>query len=202
MRRIINFSLYCVMILLVAGCAGTLPTNSYVPQNIVRTSGSIDMGTFIYTPYVTGAVKKPNQIQNRAMGSLYISTDVADFVKRGTALELEKSGVALNPDAPIKLDGDILEFQADDLGYSIDWTYKIAYKIIQKSDSKILFEQTFAPAPKKSGKFGLAQDYSSIVGENVLTGYDLFIRNPEVRQILENSALPQGSLDKGKVVKK
>ncbi len=202
MRKAFILSAVSMMFLLLVGCAGTLPTNSYIPQNIVRTAGTVDMGTFIYTPYVSGKVKKANQVQNTAIGSIYISTDVADFVKRGTALELEKSGVLLDPNAPIRLDGDILEFKADDLGYSVDWTYKIQYKIIQKDNSHILFQKTFAPTPKKGGKFGLAQDYSSIVGENVLSGYDLFIRDTEVRNILENSKLPPIHLDTGKMIMK
>lgn len=34
--------------LFLTGCSGTLPTNSYVPQNYVRVSGQTTMGEFKY----------------------------------------------------------------------------------------------------------------------------------------------------------
>lgn len=193
--KLFLFLAYFGSVLVLSGCAVTLPTNSYTPQNFVRKTGSVDMGTFTYVPYVQGLVKKPNQIQNTAAGSMYISMDVADFVKRGTALELEKSGISLNPSSPIKLDGNVLEFKADDLGYSVDWSYKVQYKLVQRSDSSILFDKTFTPSPKKTGKFGLPLDYANIAAECVLAGYDLFIRDPQVSILLETALSPQ-DLDK------
>lgn len=193
--KFLMFLVFSSSILVLSGCAVTLPTNSYTPQNFVRKTGSVDMGTFTYIPYIQGMVKKPNQIQNTAAGSMYISMDVSDFVKRGTALELEKSGISLNPASPIKLDGNVLEFKADDLGYSVDWSYKIQYKLVQRSDSTVLFDKTFAPAPKKTGKFGLPLDYANIAAECVLAGYDLFIRDPHAARILETNE-SQPVLDK------
>lgn len=172
-----------------SGCAVQLPTNSYTPQNYVRTTGKVDMGIFTYVPYLEGKVKKPNQIQNTAAGQMFIATDVADFVKRGTALELEKSGIKLDPSAPIKLDASVLEFKADDLGYSVDWVYRIQYVIMNKADNSPVFEKIFAPAPKKGGKFGNPIDYANVVSDMILAGYDLFIRDVDVKRILEQSAL-------------
>lgn len=202
MRKLICLLVLAMVVVVGAGCAATLPTNSYTPQNFVRTMGKVDMGTFTYVAFVEGKkVKKSNQIQNTAAGQIYISTDVADFVKRGNALELEKSGVMLDPSAPIRLDANILEFKADDLGYSVDWSYKIQYMIVNKSDSQLLFDKTFSPSPKKGGKFGNPSDYANVVSETILGGYDLFIRDPDAKRILEEAALPQPSAQSSNVKK-
>lgn len=167
-----------------AGCAGTLPTNSYIPQNFIRIEGKTDLGNFSYKPFEEKKVNKPNQIQNKAIGSIYIASNVADYVKRGTALELEKSGIVIDNSTPYAIEGNVVEFMADDIGYSVHWTYIIQYIIKNKADGVILFDKTFKPDMKKTGKFGLPMDYANIIAELVLSGYDLFIREPQVQEIL------------------
>lgn len=179
-----------VCFLLLSGCAGTIPTDSYSPQNYVRYDhhNKADMGAFTYAPLANASLKmKPNQIQNTALGSIYISTNVADMVKRATALELEKTGIVLTDQSSIAIGGDVLEFKADDLGYSVHWTYAIRYKIIDKNTRQNLYVREYRPEMKKTGKFGLPSDLAPIVHEIVLNGYDLFIRDPEVRKILDSS---------------
>nr|DAK94218.1 MAG TPA: LPS-assembly protein [Bacteriophage sp.] len=186
MNRPIILVLFIVF-LFGAGCAVQLPTNSYTPQNYVRTSGKVDMGNFAYLPFNNGKVKKANQIYNTAAGQMYIATDVADYVKRGTALELEKSGIQLTADSPIRLDANVVEFTADDLGYSVEWIYKVQYIIVDKASDAKLFDKTFSPAPKKGGKFGNPIDYANVVSDLILAGYDLFIRDAGAKMIFENS---------------
>lgn len=143
------------------------------------------MGEFQYKPYLEGVVKS-NQIKNTAIGSIYISTDVANFVKRGTALELEKSGVVMSDNSPYRLCADIIDFTCDDIGYSVLWKYSITYKFIQNADNVVVYSKNFTPEPKKTGKFGLPMDYANIVSEIILAGYDMFIRDPEAIQFLTN----------------
>ena len=38
---------------------------------------------------------------------------------------------------------------------------------------------------KKTGKFGMPSDYAPVIYEMILEGYNMFIRNPEVRSILD-----------------
>ncbi|SHN68461.1 hypothetical protein [Desulfovibrio litoralis] len=79
--------LFCLLsIFLLSGCAVTLPTNSYTPQNYVKISGDATVGTFTYKPFEQGKVQKANQMQNTAAGQIYLNMDIAAFVKRGTAL--------------------------------------------------------------------------------------------------------------------
>lgn len=173
-------------ILFLYGCAGTLPV-TYVPQNFARYHGNIDIGRFTYEPADQGLVK-PNQIQNTALGQIYIGANVSDFVQRATAAELEKTGFNISDQNPIQLTGEVLEFKADDLGYSVDWSYSIRYILTRKNDSTVLLNKVYIAEPKKTGKFSRsASDYSPSVNEMVLSGYDKFIRDNEVRNIFANS---------------
>lgn len=191
MRKICSLILLIIGIAMCSGCAVTLPTDAYTPQNYVRTSGKVDIGNFTYVPFLNGKkVKKPNQIENTAAGSLYISTEVANFVKRVTALELEKSGVVLDTNAPLRLDANVLEFKADDLGYSVDWSYKVQYKLIDKATDTVVYDKSFAPPIRKGGKFGEAEAFTTVASETVLSGYDLFIRDLDVQRLLKEAALP------------
>jgi hypothetical protein len=188
MRRAILVLAAVVACGVVCGCAGTLPTNSYIPQNYARYDHGniVDMGVFTYAPM--SDEKRPvksNQIQNTAAGSIYISTDVADMVKRATALELEKTGLVLKDLADIVISGDVLELKADDLGYSVHWTYVVRYKISNKASGNPLYAREYRPEMKKTGKFGMPSDYSSVVHEMVLSGYDMFIRDQKVRDLLD-----------------
>ena len=187
MKRLLVLLFLTTLTAMLTGCAVTLPTNAYTPQNFVRTQGEVGMGEFDYAPYVEGKIKNANQIQSTAAGQIFISTNVADFVKRGTALELEKSGVVLDDASLIQLCATIIEFKADDLGYSVHWHYSIQYRIIQKGDNIILFSKTFTPQFKKTGKFGLPMDYANTVGEMILSGYDMFIRDPDAKRLLESN---------------
>jgi len=178
----LNAILGLVSTILIYGCAGTLPV-TYVPQNFARYQGRVDIGHFTYEAADQGKVK-PNQIQNTALGQIYIGANVSDFVQRATALELEKTGFNISDSNPLQISGEVLEFKADDLGYSVDWTYSIRYKVTRKKDSSELLNKVYTAEPKKTGKFSrAAADYGPSVNEMVLSGYDKFIRDEEVRNI-------------------
>ncbi|VEG70398.1 Uncharacterised protein [[Pasteurella] aerogenes] len=168
---------------LLAGCSVTLPVSSYTPQNYTRFSGDVNIGEFTYAPFEQGKVKS-NQMQNTAAGQIYTSSDIADLAKRGTALELEKTGIKLG-DANIKLSGVVKEFKMDDLGYSVDWSYKINYTLTSLKTSSVLLSKDYVADTKKTGKFGLPMDYANAANDMILSGYNKFITDPDVRKILE-----------------
>jgi hypothetical protein len=191
------------------GCSGTIPV-VYTPQNFARFQGETDIGKFIYEPSMPKAVSSepatlgsppsssqprpgsskgesqiaPNQIRNTAIGSIYVAVNISDLVQRATALELEKTGIVLTDKCPTAVSGDVLYFKADDLGYSVDWTYAVRYKITRKSDATVLLNKVYAADPKKTGKFGQAADYAPSVNEMILSAYDKFIRDEDVRKLL------------------
>ena len=166
--------------LFLTGCSGTIPVN-YSAQNFVRYEGRTDVGHFGYAPANAGKVA-PNQIQNTGIGGIFVAANIADLVQRATALELEKTGVRLGDNNPLVVSGEVLEFKADDLGYSVDWSYSVRYKINRKSDGTELLNKVYVAEPKKTGKFGMPADYAPSINEMILSGYDKFIRDEQVRK--------------------
>ena len=181
MKRHFLIALGLSTALLLYGCAATIPV-SYIAQNFVRSEGRASIGHFTYEPADQGKVKA-NQIQNTAIGSIYLAVNVADLVQRATALELEKTGFVIGDDNPLRVGGNVLEFKANDLGYTVRWTYRIRYSIIRGGDSVELFSKQYEADPKTTGKFGLPSDYGPSINELILSGYNKFIRDEEVRNI-------------------
>ncbi|WP_231501674.1 hypothetical protein [Bordetella petrii] len=86
---------------------------------------------------------EPNQIRNTAMGSILLEKDIKDLVRDATFAELRFMGVQVNGTAqPARLSGDIQEFLIDDLGYSVDWTLRIAYLVVDKASDKQVYQAT------------------------------------------------------------
>ena len=181
MRKVAVLSVVALSIGTLAGCAGTIPVN-YTPQNIVRYVGSAHIGAFTYQPAQEGKVAN-NQIQNTAIGKIFLPSNVSDLVMRATALELEKTGINIGA-GDIQVSGDVLEFKAADLGYSVDWTYSVRYVITENSGGTQLLSKIYTADPIRTGKFGAAADFSSSINDAILSGYSKFIGDPEVRAIL------------------
>lgn len=175
-----------IVLLGMAGCSGTIPIDAYSPQNIVRYqhNNAVDVGQFTYAPEKAGELM-PNQLENTAAGSVYLSTGIAEMVRRVTALELEKTGLFLDGMAKIVISGEVIKFIADDYGYSVDWTYAVVYTITDKDNGAELFRDLFEPEGKKTSKFGSPSDYSSVIYEMVLSGYNMFIKDSRVKAILD-----------------
>lgn len=140
------------------------------------------MGEFVYAPVAEGKIKS-NQIQNTAIGSLYMAEDVADLVKRATALEFERSGLTVIDRAQNEIRGDIYEFKADDLGFSVDWTYKIKYGLYDTATGDELLSNIYEADPKRTGKFGLPSDFTPSINQMIRNALEKFmadVRNLEV----------------------
>ena len=181
MRNRLAVPVLTLAIATLAGCAGTIPVN-YTPSNIVRYVGSAHVGDFSYQPAHPGKVAT-NQIQNTAIGKIFLPSSVSDLVRRATALELEKTGISIGA-GDVQVSGDVLEFKADDLGYSVDWTYSVRYVITNRESGAELLNKIYEADPIRTGKFGVASDFSSSINDAILSGYSKFIGDPEARAIL------------------
>lgn len=169
---------------LLSACSGTIPVQ-YIPQTIVKAEGQTDIGQFTYEPFLQGHVRS-NQIQNTAIGSILIATDVATLVQRGTAAELEKAGVRITADSPIRLTGVVKTFRASDIGFSARWTYTVQYTISRKSDQAILLQKDYSAPKVTTGKFGSPSDYAPSLNEMILAGVEAFLRDPEALRLLKD----------------
>ncbi len=167
------------------GCASPTIPVTYSAQNVTRLKGELSIGDFTYRPAVEKKVK-PNQVQNTApLGQIYIGANIADLAKRATALELEKSGVGIGEQHEIQVSGEVMEFKADDFGYSIDWTYSIQYKLCRMKDSQVLLNKLYVADLKHTGKTGAAADFAPSINEMILSAYEKFINDNDVRALLQ-----------------
>lgn len=171
--------------LVLAGCSATLPTQYsgvYQPRNYTLLDGSVLLGDFTYVPAKQGRLKD-SQIENTAIGTLYLDKSIGDLAKEITAKELKHSGVTVGK-GDITILGDVKELKLDDLGYSVDFSYTINYKM--SKNGSIIFSKDYSPNTVTVSKFdggrsSAVQNIYKLMG----AGYDKFITDPEAKRILE-----------------
>jgi len=186
MRKLMQVLAVAAVCTVLTGCSGMLQMESYMPQNLARYKykTSVDIDVFTYEPELRRNIKA-NQIENTAVGDLYVNIGIAEMVRRATVLEMEKTGILLNVSSNIVIGGDVLELKADDLGFTVQWTYSIRYRIFQKKDNRPLFAKEFSPPMKETSKFISPAMVSSVIYELVSSGYEMFIRDTGVQALLD-----------------
>lgn len=126
MNRVLVGVLLLAVGLLASGCVGNVPMN-YAPSSTMSASGSVSVSGFAYLPGQNGRVK-PNQIRTTAIGAAKFEQNVDQIFRDALFKELRFMGIKVeNPDRA--LTGEIEEFLADDLGYSITWTLRVKYRV-------------------------------------------------------------------------
>jgi hypothetical protein len=169
-------SIYLACFLILTACSSTVPV-SYQPQSYMKIgSGEVEIGTFGYQAAQNG-IAKPNEIKNTALGNIYMSTKVSDFVQRATALELERAGIQARGGAAYRVEGNVLNFTADDLGYSVDWEYSIRYKLLNSKTQQNLIDKIYYSDVVRTGKFGNPSDYTALLNEMILKALEKFMRD-------------------------
>jgi uncharacterized lipoprotein len=151
--------------ILVTGC-GTTPTVpvNYSPSSVLSASGALKITDFTYLPAQptpanapAPADKKPrkavarNQIRNTAMGNIFIDRDVNVFVRDAVFAELRFVGIKTDGTGTV-LRGEIEEFLIDDLGYSIDWTLRIRYELLDTGNMTPVY-QSVKSTQRNTAKF-------------------------------------------------
>lgn len=167
---------------LLSGCSGTIPVG-YETQSYVKIDGGrAAMGEFAYAPADAGDVET-NQLQNTAVGSIYIAEDVSQYVKRATALEMQNAGLTVEESAPLVVTGKVNKLELDDLGYSVDWTYSVTYTVTDERSDQQVFQETYTPDKRTTGKFGQPSDYTSSINLIILAGIEEFLNDAKRREL-------------------
>ncbi len=121
---------------MLSGCVSTIPID-YSPSSTLTATGAVQVGNFRYLPAITGKMK-PNQIHNTAMGDVLLDKNIDVYFRNALFTELRFVGVKVGT-GDKTLTGEIRDFNIDDLGYSVDWTLDVDYKVTDAS-GKTLFE--------------------------------------------------------------
>jgi len=126
--------------LVVSGCAESIPIE-YTPSSTLTAAGAVKVGDFAYEPTLKGKMK-PNQIHNTAMGTVLLDKNVDVFYRNAVFTELRFVGVKVGT-GDKTLTGDIKEFLIDDLGYSVDWTIDVDYRITDSAGAVVYESDKF-----------------------------------------------------------
>jgi hypothetical protein len=123
-----------VLALAVSGCTATIPIE-YNPSSTLTARGAVMVGDFAYEPGLKGKMK-PNEIHNTAMGTVLLDKNIDVFYRNAVFTELRFVGVKVGT-GDKTLTGDIKDFLIDDLGYSVDWTIDVDYKVTDASGATV-----------------------------------------------------------------
>tara|TARA_Y100000768_G_C23805182_1_gene599132 strand:+ start:183 stop:725 length:543 start_codon:yes stop_codon:yes gene_type:complete len=163
-----------------SGCATTVTMPvSYQSQSFTNVSNvQAELGKFTYLPYLR-AEAKSNQITNTALfGTIVIPDDVSTYVRRATGIEFRKGGARLE-NSNFVIRGEVIIFEADDLGYSVDWNYSIKYTITNKLTGNEVFAKIYNAEPRNTGKFALPADFIPIINLIILDCIEKFMADTQ-----------------------
>ena len=187
MRKLMPALAILAMIVALGGCA-TKAYDDYAPQNKIRYSNNnrVNVGEFVYSATHRGV--RSDQIENTAIGNFYIGTSVAELVRKATREELKNAGMVIRDDADLVVTGDVTVLKAADIGVTIDWSVGIAYTISKKSTNAKLFSRHYLHRAT-TGKLRWTQAaIVRVVHKQIAAACDLFMRDPDVRSILDAPA--------------
>jgi hypothetical protein len=157
------------VMLALTGCVSTVPVN-YAPSSILSASGSTSVVPFTYAPAQGGKIK-PNQIRNTAMGSILFEQNIDVLFRDAVFKELRFVGVKVDS-SDRKLSGDIQEFLIDDLGYSVDWTLIVKYRVT--SGEAVVYEGT-KEIKRRTNKFA---NVFGALNETIKLNIEELIKDP------------------------
>lgn len=188
MKKLISiFSLTSV--LFITGCSSTITTtqteNSYKSQNYTKVDSTVVLGEFTYEPAKLGKVKE-SQPENTAMGSIYFDQSISEMVKNFTAKELSITGIKVGT-GKLTLLGNVKQLKIDDLGYSVDFSYIINYKILK--NGSIVWNKDYSPNSVTVSKFdgNPRQIITTQTYRLIASGYEKFINDNGVKALLETN---------------
>ncbi len=117
------------------------------------------------------------------MGEVILDREVSTFVREAVFTELRFVGIKVAPGSKI-LTGDVQDFLIDDLGYSIDWTFKVTYTVTDKVSGRPTYTSTKS-VTRKTAKFG---NPLGALNETIKLSIEQLLDDPEFIK-----ALSQGS---------
>ncbi|ADP15203.1 putative lipoprotein 4 [Achromobacter xylosoxidans A8] len=118
----------------------------------------------------------PNQVRNTAIGNILLEKDVKDFVRDATFAELRFIGVKVNGNQQRRLlTAEVEEFLADDLGYSVDWTLRIAYVVTDKATQKPVYTQT-KETKRRTNKFA---NFFTSLNDSIRLSTEALAKDPD-----------------------
>lgn len=133
------------------GCSTSLPIN-YVPAPSIRGNGDVFVNNVTYQPFTDKKVKaNETQKARGAIGTIYISGDISDIVKKSFQKELTAAGYDLNELANLQINLTINKFLYDWIGFvEVDFYIDITYTVVKNGSEIMKFVSTEHQAAPKT----------------------------------------------------
>jgi len=175
-----NKILPIILVFVLSGCATTVTMPvSYQAQSFINVSNvNAKFGKFTYLPYIR-AEARSNQITNTALfGTIVIPDDISTYVRRATGIEFRKGGAQLE-NSNLIITAEVIKFEADDLGYSVDWYYSIKYVITSQLTGEEVFSKIYNAEDRNTGKFALPADFIPVINLIILDCIEKFMTDTQ-----------------------
>lgn len=135
MIRILIFTL---ILFSLTGCATSPISMNYAPSSLLKLNGNLNISKFKYKPFLDKKVDE-NEIRKTTVGSFLIENSISNFIENAIKLEFRFMGADINTPSINTLEGEIIDFLFDDLGFSVDTTLSINY--ILNKNNKTCFQR-------------------------------------------------------------
>ena len=122
------------VIVTLAACQVTV-TVPYNPVGTAEINGQIKVADFVYQPPEGTA---PNQLPNTAVGKIFMTDPISEWVTKAVRRELRLAGLSARGERICTLEGVINEFSIDDLGFDVDYMSNIDYALRGPDNSELL----------------------------------------------------------------
>lgn len=155
--------------------AATPITILYHPRSVVELRGQASVDDFAFTP--ANPKVKPNQIPNTAIGNVYLSMPIGNFIADGLRQELRTSGVSLQPGGRCRIVGTVKAVKIDDLGFDANFSLSAHYALMAR-DGHTIYE-TDEDTTFQAAKYGGAIESVSLLFSkniNAMIGADAFTK--------------------------
>ena len=142
----------------------------------------------VTTPLYSAKLGKvrESQPENTAMGTIYFDQSIGEMVKHFTAKELSMTGIKVGI-GKLTILGNVKKLKIDDLGYSVDFSYTINYKLLKNGE--IVWDKDYSPTIVTVSKFESSprEMITSQTYRLIASGYEKFINDNGVKTLLENN---------------
>jgi len=169
MKTLSMCGLAALIAITLSGCASTMPVY-YAPSSVLSASGSVSVMPFTYAPAQSGKVKW-NQIRNTAMTRILLDQNVDVMFRDAVFKELRFVGVKVG-NSNRHLFGEIQEFAVDDLGFTVDWTLTVKYRVVASNSTA--YEGT-KEIKRRTAK---APNFSGALNETIKLNIEELIKDP------------------------
>jgi hypothetical protein len=156
-----------------SGCSARVAMPSYQPKSEAVVEGELSVGDF---PYALAPKLPPLAINNTAAGTIYLTQPISEHVAQAVRQELLQAGLKVRPGFKCTIDGVIQDLTLDDLGYSVDYTTVLDFRLTDGASD--LYRKT--TSEKKNGsKFVDAASVLAVVNEMLGRAIDQVLTDPD-----------------------